>query len=518
MTADVGTRVRLVAAEARAVAGDRAAAAALLEGASAARRDGPVEARVHGAVVQALLDFDAGDRAAGQAVVRSAQAVLGEFRAQFGSVEAVTASAVHGRRLADVDLAAACRTGDAGEVLEAVDRGRAVFAGPARVRPRDPDGPLAGLSAELRRVSEQLRAEEPTATVERIAELREQARALRDQVRELSWQEGGGGRALRPFTAAELRERLREASDVTLAQFVVVQGRLLAALLSAGSERLVDLGDAARWEESARRLRSDLRMVSNTLVPVPLRDVARASLEREAALLDAGLLAPLGDVGTLRVVGPSWLVTMPWGVLPSRRGLATPTGPGVDLALDRGSPVAAPRTTAVAGPAVPLAAQEVAAVAASYPGAVALAGPSATCEATARALRSDDVVHLAVHGKHVADNPLFSSVLLADGPLFAYELDGEPLSAGLVVLSACEVGGATAVPGGQSLGLAAVLLRLGVSYVVAAVEPVADEHARAVMPRLHELVRAGKDPASALALAAAGDDVSPFVCLTSAVA
>ena len=520
VTADLGTRVRLVAAEARAVAGDRAAAATLLEGAAAARHDGPVESRVHGAVVEALLEFDRGDRAAGQAVVRAAQEVLGEFRAQFGSVEAVTASAIHGRRLAEVDLAAACRTGEAGEVLEAVDRGRSVFAGPARVRPRDASGPLAALSAELRRVSEQLRAVEPTAAVGRLAELREQADALRDQVRELSWQEAGGGRAPRPFTAAEVRERLGDAPDVTLAQFVVVRGRLLAAVLSAGMERLVDLGDATRWEESARRLRSDLRMVSNALVPRPLRDVARASLAREAAHLDAGLIAPLGEVGTLRVVGPAWLVTLPWSVLPSRRGRATPCGPGIFLGMRPGGvPRSAPRTTAVAGPAVPLAAQEVAAVVAGYPGAAALTGDAATCAATAHALRSADVVHLAAHGKHVADNPLFSSVLLADGPLFAYELDGEPLSAGLVVLSACEVGGATAVPGGQSLGLAAVLLRLGVRHVVAAVEPVSDEHAGAVMPRLHELVRAGFDPAGALAVVTAdAGDASPFVCLTSDVA
>lgn len=518
--ADVGARVRLLAAEARAVQGDREGAVALLKGEAGSPWAGSVESRVHGAVVQALLEFGSGDRAAGQEVVREAQGVLGEFRAQFGSVEAVTASAIHGRRLAEVDIVAACRTGVAAEVFDAVERGRSVFAGPARVRPHDAEGAQAELSAELRQVSEQLRAEEPAATVGRLAELHEQARVLRAQIRELAWQEAGGGRALRPTTADEVRVRLGDGAGVTLAQYVVVMGRLHVAVLAAGEERLLDLGDASRWEESARRLRSDLRMVSNALVPPQLRDVARASLEREAATLDAGLLAPLGDVGALRVVGPPWLVTLPWATLPSRRGLATPCGPGVDLrASSRGGGGPRVRATAVAGPAVPLAEREVTAVAAGYRDAVALSGAAATCAATAEALRRDDVVHLAVHGKHVADNPLFSSVLLADGPLFAYELDGQPLSAGLVVLSACEVGGATAVPGGQSLGLAAVLLRLGVGHVVAAVEPVADAHASAVMPRLHELVRAGHDPALALALATADDDsASPFVCLTSVVA
>lgn len=519
VTADVGTRLRLLAAEARALLGDRERAAALLDGEPSSRGDGSVESRVHGAVVRALLHFGSGDQGAGRAVIREAQGVLGDFRARFGSVEAVTACAIHGRRLAEVDVVAACRTGRAAEVFEAVERGRAVFAGPARVRPHDTDGAQVDLSAELRRVSEQLRTEQPTAPVDRLVVLQEQARTLRDQIRELAWQEAGGGRALRPTTADEVRGRLGEAAGVTLAQYVVVLGRLHVAVLSAGEERLLDLGDAARWEEAARRLRSDLRMVSNTLVPAPLRDVARASLERGAAALDVGLLAPLGEVDALRVVGPPWLVTLPWATMPSRRGRATSSGPGVDLRAGwLGVEGARARATAVAGPAVPLAEREVAAVTAGYPGAVALSGAAATCAATAAALRRDDVVHLAVHGKHVADNPLFSSVLLADGPLFAYELDGQPLSAGLVVLSACEVGGATAVPGGQSLGLAAVLLRLGVGHVVAAVEPVADAHASAVMPRLHELVRQGHDPAHALALATADDAASPFVCLTSVVA
>src|SRR5690606_42009678 len=122
--------------------------------------------------------------------------------------------------------------------------------------------------------------------------------------------------------------------------------------------------------------------------------------ECDGAAHDAGLLAPLGDVGVLRVVGPPWLVTLPWATLPSRRGLATPCGPGVDLrGPSRGGGGPRVRATAVAGPAVPLAEREVAAVAAGYRDAAALSGAAATCAATAEALRRDHVVHLAVPGK-----------------------------------------------------------------------------------------------------------------------
>lgn len=129
---------------------------------------------------------------------------------------------------------------------------------------------------------------------------------------------------------------------------------------------------------------------------------------------------------------------------------------------------------------------------------------------------SSDVVHLATHGTHVAENPLFSSVRLVDGPLFAYELDGLRQPPSLVVLSSCDVGQATVTPGGQTLGFASVLLRLGVGVVIASVDPVGDALARTVMPQLHALVRAGQSPARALAtVGAQTEEPVPFVCFTS---
>ena len=76
----------------------------------------------------------------------------------------------------------------------------------------------------------------------------------------------------------------------------------------------------------------------------------------------------------------------------------------------------------------------------------------------------------------------------------------------LVVLAACEVGRATARPGGEVLGLASVLLRLGAGAVVAPLAPLRDEVAADVMPRLHARVREGLDPASALTAACSGLD------------
>ena len=39
-------------------------------------------------------------------------------------------------------------------------------------------------------------------------------------------------------------------------------------------------------------------------------------------------------------------------------------------------------------------------------------------------------MHVAAHGTHQQESPLFSSVRVADGPLYAYELDaGRPAGA-----------------------------------------------------------------------------------------
>ena len=113
-------------------------------------------------------------------------------------------------------------------------------------------------------------------------------------------------------------------------------------------------------------------------------------------------------------------------------------------------------------------------------------------------MRTSD--HVAAHGTHRQDNPLFSSVRLADGALYAYELSrsGEGF-ASCVVLSACDAGLATFRPGDESLGLSQVLLQLGARSVVAAVARVNDEASAALMSGVHRQMARGVDSAAALA-------------------
>jgi CHAT domain-containing protein len=174
------------------------------------------------------------------------------------------------------------------------------------------------------------------------------------------------------------------------------------------------------------------------------------------------------------------------------------------------------RLLAAAGPGVKHGTAEAHAVGDQWPGATVLTGDDAVTEHVRKALATHDVVHLATHGQHDADNPLFASIDLADGPLFAHELDGTPLPGSVVILSSCEVGGSTQVLGGEVLGLTSVLLRLGARAVIASVAKLSDELAARVMPRLHAHLRETDDPEAALA--AALTDVAepvPLVCFSS---
>ena len=103
---------------------------------------------------------------------------------------------------------------------------------------------------------------------------------------------------------------------------------------------------------------------------------------------------------------------------------------------------------------------------------------------------------------------------MADGPVFAHELDRTARAPEHVVLSACEVGLATVRPGDEALGLASALLHLGTRSVIASVARVNDDLAEATMTCYHRELAGGLDSAAALAVALSATDsdvVPPFV-------
>jgi CHAT domain-containing protein/tetratricopeptide (TPR) repeat protein len=141
---------------------------------------------------------------------------------------------------------------------------------------------------------------------------------------------------------------------------------------------------------------------------------------------------------------------------------------------------------------------ELAALAALFPDASILLDGQATLAALRTRAPSADVLHLACHGQFRPDNPLFSSLRLADGWLTvrdAYSLD---LNCGLVALSACETGVSAVAPGDELIGLARGFFSAGAPSLLVSLWTVDDESTAALMTSFYTRLRMGDRPAAAL--------------------
>ena len=122
-----------------------------------------------------------------------------------------------------------------------------------------------------------------------------------------------------------------------------------------------------------------------------------------------------------------------------------------------------------------------------------------------------DVLHIAAHGRHSADNPMFSGLELADGTLFGYDIDLIPKVPDTVVLSACELGRSSVRWGEEAIGMTRAWLHAGTRCVIASPVVVADDVACDLLAAMHEGLAAGMVPAESLARAAEETGiVAPF--------
>lgn len=503
----------LVGAQAHLVAGDVRAAEAVVAGIPATSRADPVTARLQEHYVRAQLDVATGRRTAATQRITRGLTELARYQASFGSLDLASAAAVHGRRLASYGIALARAGGRPAEVFAAAERARAVTSRLTPVRP--PDDPVAAdLLGELRRTVESLRALEQDRVA--AAPLLVRRQDLERAIIARSWSAAGSGAVDRSATLARVRAVLAE-SGATMISFVQAAGELSA--VTAGRQvRLSDLGTSATVVEHVRRTRADLDVLAQPRLPGGIRAAVRASLDRSLRELDRCLIEPLRVDGPLVIVSTGALGQLPWASLPSLRGRPLVVAPSASKWLTSSS--GAPRwedrvpVVAICGPDLRRGEREAATVAANWPLGQVVAGPAATTAAFIDSIAGSRVLHVAAHGVHQAENPLFSFVRMADGPVFAHELDRTMHAPEHVILSACEVGVSTVRPGDEALGLASALLQFGTRSVVAGVARVGDDVAEDVMVAYHRSLAAGTDSAAALADALCvvdSDVVPPFV-------
>lgn len=430
-------------------------------------------------------------------------AALGDWQASFGSLELFSGAAVHGRRLAVQGMRAALRTGRPDAVLAWSERIRELSASVARMRP--PARPaIADALAELRAA----RAAGGPSTP-REAELRQ-------SIRRSHWADGGRGGERAPVTLDAVAGAAAEDDAVLIAHLWTGE-RVAALVVDARGGAIVDLAGTVEVAALLDGLLVDLDTAAARL-PAGLSATVRGALEIRLHRLDELLLAPLAPrlEGARRLVltPAGALAGVPWTMLPSAgaRAVAVPDSASAWL-RSRTAPEPVVSAGFVAGPGVDRAEEEITAASAHWPHPAALVGATATAAAVSALAERVDLLHIAAHGRHTAENPLFSAVELVDGPWFGYDVDQLARVPSVVVLSACELGRSVVRGGLEALSGSRAWLHAGARSVVASPSAVSDEEAAALLSATHAHLARGIGPADALAAAQRETGIrAPFLC------
>jgi hypothetical protein len=307
-------------------------------------------------------------------------------------------------------------------------------------------------------------------------------------------------------TSARVREQL--AADQRLVSFFQSGSVLHALVLTRRRSRVVEVCPVADADVELRHLRLALRRA------VLAQPGSRDAVEASSARLDAMLSPALRGEGDLVLVPTPQLAAVPWTLLPAVSSYDVQVTPSLALWCRPAGDRPGGQRIAVAGPDLGQADGEVADIAAADASVRVLHGTAATSTAVLAAMDGAQLAHLACHGRFRTDNPLFSSLQLADGPLTVYDIERLSVAPQHVVLSACD----SARLGQELLGLAAAFFSLGTSTLIASVVPVDDIESRRLMVDLHAHWRTGAAPAAALRAAQRlhpGPTAAAFVCLVA---
>ncbi|WP_426567007.1 CHAT domain-containing protein [Angustibacter sp. McL0619] len=527
--ADAATEARLAAARAASASGRHGQADVLLSEAKDATVGASTVTRIRYWHAAALLRQRRGDAQGAASAVRAGMTVLSRHRAGLGASDLQAHVPALAQDLARVGIRVALDSGSADRLLREVERWRGQDLRSRPVRPpRDPE--LSQAIERLRRASTEAQEAGVGASGDRSAALTLAARE-RDVVRLSRRAEPGAwSPPLPPASAVELVRGLAGRSFV---EYVVTEGDLLALTLAGtGSARvrLHHLGRVREVEDRLAHLQFALaRLATGRGSPGALA-AALAGAQESASQLDQLLVTPLHEALQLAgaeglpgvVVAPTEaLHAVPWALLPSLQGCPTHLvrSGTAWLAARSNRSMRAPKSVDrpevfVTGPGVTLA-PTMPEHRARF--ATVQFGAAATVATTLELLDGASVAHVAAHGRFRSDNPLLSSLRLADGDLTVYDLEGLRRPPELVVLAACHSAAAQVLPGNQLLGVAHALLTMGSAGVIATTLPTPDEETAVLMDALHRNLADGLDAGAALLAARRTLDLgSPAGYATSA--
>ena len=475
------------------------------------RPEQPLDLRLYNRLVRAKAAYARGDTATGRRQAIQGMAEITEHQAQFGSLDLQISGAAYGVDLAALAVTEEIEHGRPTAVLAWLERARAISARVPEVQP--PTDPItADLLGQLRWVINSL--EQGQTQSDSTDGLRRRRSQLQRTIRARSWTIQGPRAVGAIPTAAAIRAELGSACLVAI---FGLHEQLHAVVLTRTRSWQRRLGPMSEVEQLGMRVNADFDVLAMDLVPRALRASARSSLAKGLRALNehhAG--APRPAAGPIVLLPPGRFAGLPWGELPSFSGRPLTVAPSAAAWLRASANINRDPgpVVAIAGPGLDRADQEVAAVAEAWPGCLTLTGSQATGPAVLAAVDGARIVHVAAHGQHQRDSPLFSSIKLFDGPVVGYDLDRLTHPPSQAVLSACDLGRATVRTGDEALGLSRALLHSGTATVISGVAKVSDRGAADLMSDYHRRLADGRAPAYALADAlAAAEEPLPFLCL-----
>jgi CHAT domain-containing protein len=146
----------------------------------------------------------------------------------------------------------------------------------------------------------------------------------------------------------------------------------------------------------------------------------------------------------------------------------------------------------------PAISSEIRSIAPLLPAPFVFTGERATVRSVFEHAASCRYIHIAAHGEFRSDNPMFSSIRLADGRINVLDLYRLRLNAELVTLSGCSTGAGIIAGEDELVGLARGLLRSGARAGLLALWEVHDSSAAAFMRYFYENLPATGTCAAAL--------------------
>lgn len=478
-----------------------------------------------------MLCAQVGDKQKAEAYFKRAIDMVEQLRALLPSDEFRTAY-VADKLAAYSEMVRLCLTeGEtrAGEAFHFVERARSralmeMMVGIIEPRPESRDSFEQQLLKRLLELREELnwfyrQLNQPPAAVavpstERKVELkkavRERERATEDIVRQLQQRGELGLAGVEPVSLELLRQRLRD--DTALVEYFVLGDELLAFVITSnGIEVVRNLTTEDEIRTPLSRLRyqiNSMRYGSRGLLKHTEQLTARTRhhLTTLYDLLLGSIEERIGD-RRLVVVPHRALHYVPFHalhdgagyVIERREVLCSPSATILNHCL--AAPSREPRRAVLVGVPdqhAPRVRDEVVALRPMFKESVTLLDEEATLAAVVEHASSADVLHLACHGEFRSDNPLYSSLRLADGWLTVREAYGLRLNGGLVTLSACDTALSAIAPGEELIGLARGFFSAGARSLLMTLWMVDDEQTALFMAAFYRhLLRSGQ-PGAAL--------------------